>query len=284
MRFRCLIAVAMAFAPGVAVAQSAAPQIEVGYEWSADDFHYFFENPSTFDSGELIPHNFKQTYGADSHWLIVSARYRLAGYRWRTSFAITPSREVSADDVDTFFLRTGDMATSGTSGRAEMRSLRILQELTAPAGRWQWHSGYQYRRDRSEFHARQIKTVTHTEPPSSTSFPIDGAETTISEVHEVRIGISSDWDAGNGWRLEARIDTSPATYARLTTYLPIKYPGRAIVFSAPVLTINPSVTIARGAEWPVRLSLSGLRTFSYVQSRQFHRQMWAIAVDVGKVF
>ena len=260
-----------------------APQLSGAVEAAYARFHYYFENPSTFDSTGLVPHNFQQTYWGDNVWLTVTGSYRLLGHTWRSEFSVTPPNDTRGDDVDTFFLAGGDVATSGTTGRIEMQSLRVRQDVDVPLGTWTFHGAYQYRRDRSVFDARQLKTVTHTQPPSSESFVIEGAETTISEVHEVRFGLSRKWRA-NGWSIDARVDAAPTTYAQLTTYLPFKYPGRAIVFSAPVFTLNPALTISHGSRWPISVRVSGLRTFSYTDSRQFHREMWTIAAGVGRVF
>lgn len=145
-----------------------------------------------------------------------------------------------------------------------------------------WHAGYQYRRDRQEFHARQIKTVTHSLPTSSESFPIDGAATTISDVYEARFGVSRRWATASRWRVRARVDAAPTTLARLTTILPIKYPGREIVFSALVLTINPSLTIERGERWPIAFTISAARTMSYAESRRFDRRAVTAAIAVGR--
>jgi hypothetical protein len=271
--------------PAVASPQSEPASITAGYEAAYDRFRYRFENPSTFDSAELIPHNFEQTYWGDNQWLTISARYHLRGRgrgRGRgleTTFAITPSRETRGDDIDTFFLRSGDIATSGTSGRIDMRSFRIHQDIVvAHLAGMTWHGGYQFRRDRQLFHAEQMKTVTHSQPPASTSFAINGAETTISEVHEFRIGASRSWNAR--WKAVARID-SASTYARLTTRLPLKYPGRDIVFAAPALVLSPSLSMTRGSRWPLTISARAEKSFNYLQNRQFRRTTVVLSATVG---
>ena len=264
-----------------ALAQPDAPAVSAGYEAAYDRFNYFFANPSTFDSPDLVPHNFKQTYWSDNQWAFVSARYHVGKEAMETTFAITPSRETRGDDVDTFFLNSGDVATSGTSGRVDMRSMRIRQDVAiATRGGFTWHAGYQYRRDRQEFHARQIKTVTHTQPASSESFPIDGAERTLSETHEVFAGLSHTWYSSH-WRVRARANLSPVMQARLTTILPFKYPGREIVFAAPVLAINPMLTFDRGDRWPFAIAVSATRTFSYSTARRFHHTAIAVAISAG---
>jgi len=279
-RRRCgWLAILLATLTTPAFAQSDAPTVNAGYEIAYDRFNYFFENPSTFDSPDLIPHNFTQTYWGDNQWAFVSARYRLAGEVMETTFAITPSRDTRGDDVDTFFLPRGDVATSGTSGRVDMRSMRIRQDMTLGTHLGlTWHGGYQYRRDRQDFHARQIKTVTHTQPASAESFPIDGAERTLSETHEVFAGISRTWQASR-WRLRARVNASPIVQARLTTILPFKYPGREIVFAAPVFAINPMASAERGDQWRLSIVIAATRTLSYSDARRFNRR--AITASVG---
>ena len=45
--------------------------ISFAYERTRDRFHYRFENPSSFDTPELVPHEFTQTYWGDNQWLVV---------------------------------------------------------------------------------------------------------------------------------------------------------------------------------------------------------------------
>jgi len=273
---------ALSPASTAAQAQTSLLAVTVSYEIARDRFQYRFENPSSFDTPELVPHNFTQTYWGDNQWGVVRARYRIAGTVLQSEVAITPQRTTRGDDVDEFFQPTGDLATSGTSGNVDLRSWRVRHGVAlGRALGLDWRSAYQYRRDRSAFHSRQTKTVSHTQPPSSSSFTIEGSETTISEVHEFRVGASRQWDPGRGWRVEAGVDASPATVSRLTTLLPLKYPGREIVFSALVLTLNPGVTITTGTRVPVMLSLVSTQTFSYDNARRFKRRALTASVGVG---
>lgn len=271
---------ALSAVSAAAQAPAVAPAITISYDIARDRFQYYFENPSTFDTPDLVPHNFTQTYRGDNHWGVLRARYRIAGSVMESEAAITPQRTTRGDDVDQFFQPGGDVAISGTSGKVDLRSWRVRH--TVALGRkfgLEWRSAYQYRRDRSAFHARQTKTVSHTQPSSTVSFAIDGSETTISETHDFRVGFARQWDPGGGWRVEADFDVSPATIARLTTLLPLKYPGREIVFSAVVLTLNPALTITRSARWPVAVSLASTQTFSYDDARRFKRR--AITASIG---
>lgn len=280
-RTAALIAAIMLW-PTTTHAQSpAAPLvITVSYELARDRFQYYFENPSSFDTAELVPHNFTQTYWGDNQWGVVTARYRIGRSAMASEVAFTPQRTTRGDDVDAFFQPTGDVAVSGTSGQVDLRSFRARHTvaLGGLAG-FSWRSAYQYRRDRSAFHSRQTKTISHTQPPSAASFAIEGSETTISQVHEFRIGLSRQWRPRGAWRVEAALDVSPSTVARLTTMLPIKYPGREIVFSALVMTLNPALTISRDARLPVTLSIASAQTFSYDDTRRFTRR--AVTATIG---
>lgn len=277
-----LIAAMTALLPVSAAAQAATPAVTVSYEIARDRFHYYFENPSSFDTAELVPHNFKQTYWGDNQWGVVTARYRIGRSALESEVAITPKRATRGDDVDQFFQPTGDVATSGTSGNVDLRSWRLRHTVALGRfGGFNWRTGYQYRRDRSAFHARQTKTVSHTLPPSTTSFTIDGSETTISDVHEFRVGVMRRWAPAQGWRIDTALDVSPSTIARLTTILPLKYPGREIVFSAVVMTLNPALTISREMRIPLTLSVASTQTFSYDDARRFKRRAISLAVGVG---
>jgi hypothetical protein len=282
-----LIVTVMALAPASTAAQSPAahPVVTVSYEVSRDRFQYRFENPSRFDTPDLVPHEFTQTYWGDNQWGVVTARYRIAGSLMESEVAATPQRTTRGDDVDSFFQPTGDVVRSGTTGNVNMRSLRVRQSAAiGRAAGLSWHGGYQYRRDRSVFHPRQTKTVSHSQPPSADTFTIEGSETTLSETHEVRVGVSRQWAPARSWRVAVAVDAAPATHARLTTILPFKYPGRRIVFSALVFTLNPTLTITRGTRWPIVVSVASTQTFSYLESRQFKRRAVSATIGVGRRF
>jgi hypothetical protein len=279
-----LIVAITALSPVSAAAQAQAvgPTVTVSYEIARDRFQYYFENPSTFDTTELVPHNFRQTYWGDNQWVIVTARYRIDRSAMESEVALTPQRTTRGDDVDEFFQPTGDVATSGTSGNVDLRSWRVRHAVVlGQALGLTWRAAYQYRRDRSAFHARQTKTVSHTQPPSTSSFTIEGSETTISEIHEFGVRLTRPWAPARGWLVEAGLDASPSTVARLTTILPLKYPGRDIIFSALVLTLRPALTISREMRVPVTMSIASTQTFSYDGARRFKRRAITATVAVS---
>lgn len=278
--------------PAVVAQDASSPTVSVSYELSRDRFHYRFENPSTFDTAELVPHEFTQTYWGDNQWLAVTASYRAGRRALQTEFAATPQRTTRGDDFDTFFQPSGDVVVSGTTGNVSLRSLRFRQTVSlGRAAGVSWHVGYQYRRDRSIFHPG-TKIVTHTQPPAlSEPGRVEGPsrevsiistrETTISNVHEVQFVGTRDWNRPGSWRARLEIAVAPTTNARLTTILPDKYPGQEILFTAVVLTVTPRFTITHGDRWPLSLAIGGTRTFSYVDRRQFERTAATAMVSFG---
>jgi len=269
------------FVPASAVAQLAPSGVRLAYEASRDRFHYRFENASSFEGPELVPHEFTQTYVGDNQWLSLRASYRVGARPLQTEVAATPQRSTRGDDFDTFFQPSGDVVVSGTTGNVSMRSLRVRQRIgLGAAGGLVWHVAYQYRRDRMIFHPG-AKTVNHTRPPSSETFTVYTRETTISETHDVRFGARRLWQVSSKWDVDWSLDIAPTTNARLTTRLPDKYPGRDIVFTAIAATINPTVTVTRRSRWPLSAVVGYTRTFSYGESRQFSRNALAAGVCVG---
>ena len=61
-------------APALAQQQDARG-VSAGVETTRDRFHYRFENPSSFGTVELVPHEFTQTYWADNQWVALRARF-----------------------------------------------------------------------------------------------------------------------------------------------------------------------------------------------------------------
>jgi hypothetical protein len=263
-------------APGLA----AEPlRFTVALEARQDRFRYHFENPSSFDTVALVPHEFTQTYAGDNTWAVARARYRAFGHAWESEVALTPERTMRGDDFDRFFQPGGDRVVIGTTGDVRMRSLRLVQTVDlADVSGFVLRVGYRYWRDRSDFQPG-IYRVTHTSPASATVQPSSGHETTISEVHEVRVGVSRRGRMGPRWRIEASTDVAPTARARLTTRLPDKYPGQDIVFDTLGLAVSSRVAFVRSGRWPIELALDYSRTFSYLADGAFRRS--ALGVSVG---
>ena len=268
---------------GLTHAQTA-PQISAHYEATHDRFRYRFENPSSFDTTELVPHHFEQTYWGDNQWLSLNGSYRVGARTLHTEAAFTPQRTTRGDDFDTFAQPGGDIAVSGTTGNVSLRSFRFRQTISlGRAAGLTWQAGYQYRRDRSVFHDG-TKIVTHTQPPSRVTSLETTRETTISNVHEIQFVAMRDWRPSARWRARVEVALAPTTNARLTTLLPDKYPGQEILFTAVVFTLAPRVTVSYGERWPVVLSVGGIRTFSYQDSQQFERTAASIGIGIARTY
>jgi hypothetical protein len=277
------IAVFAFIACGVALPALAQPPertgITMAYERTRDRFHYRFENPSSFDTTELVPHEFTQTYWGDNHWFIVRGTFTAGSRLFETEAAATPQVSTRGDDYDTFFQPSGDIVVTGTTGGVSMRSWRVSQMigLTRTAG-VDWSLGFQYRQDRSEFHPG-LKSTQHTQPPSREEEWIYTRETTISRTYGVAVRPRRTWE-GASWRLTVAGDIVPVMTARLTTLLPDKYPGRTIVFSALVMSAEPKLIVEIGRRRPITISAGYSSTLSYLKSRQFVRHAVHVAAGV----
>jgi len=261
---------------------ASAPRVRlsVGYEAHRDRLRYTFENPSNIDTPFLVPHNFVQTYVGDNLWLASSARYPLLATFMKTEFAVAPEKRTVASDLDTFF-DPDDTIVSGTDGDVSMRAFRFAQWSEGRLWNLSMRMGYVYRRDRTEFHSTE-RIVTHSHPASSSRAPIATHETTISQVHEVPIGVTNQRRLGGRWVMIAGADVSPVTLARLTTILPEKYPGRDILFQAKVATLTATAELVwQRARWPVTFSAVYGRTWSYRSASQFDRDVLQVGVHLG---
>lgn len=228
-----LVAAALA-APQRASAQTPSHAFgwTVRVERWTEHYQYRFENPTTFDSPQPVPHFFEQRYDAGNTWLLVAATYRLAGARARTEAGFTPSRHTAGSDIDTFFLPTGDVATSGTNGTVSLYSLRVGERLTLATWRGiDLGVVVEYRRSRANF-LPDDRIVTHSQPPSERREFTTDRETTISHVFGSGLTADASLPAGGGWRLALGADLLPAVRGWLVTKLPDKYPGQDIVAEA----------------------------------------------------
>jgi hypothetical protein len=268
-------------APTPSATPASGLSVSAGYEAHRDRLRYEFENASSFDTRFLVPHRFVQTYVADNQWFALSARYPLFGDVMETEFGLTPQRTTFASDLDTFFDPNGDVIVAGTAGDVSMHSLRFAHWSEATMFGLAWHAGYVYRRDASEFHSSE-RLVTHSDPQSESRTPISTHETTISQVHEVPIGVSKQIAARARWLLTGGADISPITVAKLMTILPEKYPGQEIVFQAKVAALTTRMQLAwRRERWPLIFTLNYGHTWSYQSSNQFSRDALQGAVRLG---
>ena len=280
---RSLLVLLTAVVPAVAAAQSSPPadppRFSAGYEWHRDRLRYSFDNPSSFDSEALVPHNYTQTYWSDNHWLVARARYGLGDSVFTTEFGATPLKTGRASDIDTFYNPDGDVITSGTDGAARMHAWRFAQWSHGRVGGVPLRLGYKYRRDMADFAPADV-VVTRTRPPfTSRRFTTD-EEYTTSQVHEVAFDVSHPLVQGARWRLVSTVSASPVVIAQLSTRLPQKYPGRVIRSIARGAAVTARVQAESvGRRWPVVVGVEWGKTVSYQASRSFDRD--ALELSVG---
>ena len=259
--------------------QGERPHVTIAYERTRDRFHYRFENPSKFSTEELVPHEFTQTYWADNDWLVARAMFNAGARLLETEAALTPQRSTRGDDYDTFFEPSGDVVVVGTTGGISIRAWRVQQTISvARKAGVDWAIGYRYRQDRSEFHPG-LRSVRHSQPASYEEEWIYSRETTISRTYGIVLRPRRSW-SGSAGRVTIDADVMPAMTGRLTTLLPDKYPGQAIVFSALAISADPKVTF-NPAKLPITLSVAYNGTLSYLKSRQFVRQAVQICGGLG---
>jgi hypothetical protein len=277
------IVIAAWLAPGLAFAQAApveppaasAPEravFSLGVVYGHDDYHYHFDNPSRFNTADTVPHYFEQDHEFDGPWVTGSARYRFAGRSWETRGRVSWPVSGAGKDYDTFFNPDGNVIVYGTTADTSAWSFEVGQTVEIGAARgFVGRIGYSYRRDRAEYHDSWSTTST-TKPPSQSQFWNTGRESTISQVHQVRAGVSRDVQASNRLRLHVVADCAPATLAHLTTLLPDKYPDQPIVFVAKAVSLEALADLAYAGgrtSWHIVLAYSG--AWDYSSSSAFTR-------------
>src|SRR5262245_12246303 len=265
------------------VRPSAERAVTAGYEVRRDRFRYTFENPSTITTTFLVPHQFTQAYVADNQWLVFSVRFPLADNPLEVEAAFTPEKAASGEDFDTFFNPDGDVIVYGYRTSVNIRSSRVGIWSQGTLGNLPVRLGYVYRRDHSRFDPATERVVTHTSPPSESRTPIDLRETTISEMHEFPIGAVKQFGLNRAWTLVARAETSPFTIARLTTILPLKYPGQSILFQAYVGAVSARLEVGcKLGRWPLTIAVEEARTWSYRSAARLTRDTRQLAITLTR--
>lgn len=266
-------------------AVAAAPQTArwaLGVEYRRDRFDYRFENPSSFNTAELVPHVFEQRYDADNVWLTGRFQFMLGHRALETEGGITATATGVGSDYDTFYQPDGNVIVYGTTADTDVWSWRAAQYVGL--GSWRgvaFRVGYSYRRDRADFRPSDT-TIVQTKPPSSTAFWNTDRETTVSEVHEIRVGLERTFAHGPFWQARLTADVAPTTLARLTTILPDKYPD-PIVFIAKGLSINAALHVTRQiGRWHAGMVVSYAQAWSYQESNAYHRQAVSGGLVIGR--
>jgi hypothetical protein len=263
--------------PAAAPGSSTSVGWAVGLEYQHDRFEYHFENPSSFDTAELVPHAFDQRYDTDNVWLTGRLQFTLGTRPFETEGGLSTTATGAGRDYDTFYQPDGNIIVYGTTADTEARSWRVSQYVGL--GSWRrlhWRAAYSYRRDCADFRPSYSTTV-QTKPPSSTAVWNTSRETTVSEVHEIRLGAQRSFAPGRGWQFRLTADAAPATLARLTTILPDKYP-EPIVFIAKGLSMDVALHVTRQiGRWRAGTVMTYSRAWSYQQSAAYRRKTLSAA-------
>ena len=254
--------------------------LEVSYEWHRDQFRYSFDNPSSFDTPFLVPHNYTQRYWADHHWAVAKARYVALGSTFTTEFGATPRQRRRASDIDTFHNPGSDVITSGTDGDADLRAWRFAQWSHGRIAGVPIRVGYRFRRDHADFHPDDV-VVTHSNPASTARHFTTDQEFTTSQIQELAIETGAAWQPSAIWRVALTANASPWLAGTLTTELPQKYPGQELVSTAYAAAVGAGLqaevsrgraTVVFGVEWG--------DTVSYRPSRAIERDVLAVSVGM----
>jgi hypothetical protein len=255
---------------------------EAGLEYQRDRFDYRFENPSSYDAAEPVPHAFEQRYDADSLWFTGRVRFTLGARPLETEAGISVPATGVGSDYDTFDQPGGNVVVYGTTADTDAWSWRAAQYVGL--GTWlgvRWRAAYSYRRDRADYRP-SFTTVVQTKPPSSRAFWNTGRETAVSEVHEVRIGVEQVFAPAPGWHVGIVADAAPTTLARLTTILPDKY-STPVVFIAKGLSVNAAIHLGRRiGRWYAGAAVTYARAWSYSGSDAYHRRAVSAGIMVGR--
>lgn len=247
------------------LAQATTPAVSVTVEPRAETLRYRFENPSRYNTQELVPHFFEQTYDTDNVWIGGRVRYRMLGRDAVTSGAVTPQVTALADDFDTFYQPDGNVIVAGTTGNASLRAWTLSQRVTVARTATFAHGlGYVYRRDTADYH-EGTRITTMTKPPSELRELVTTREFVTSRIHEVQW--FAEWTPRPS--LAFTVTASPAVLARLEIELPDKYPGELLRFDAAAGLLSAEAMLSRDAG-PVHLAF-GLRAAQSFSWREASR-------------
>lgn len=274
------IAAACALVAGDARAQSQQG-LDLGVERSIERVTYHFDNPSTYDTVDLVPHFFEQHYILDNTWLAGRSSYR-GGVDWRTEAAVTTSREALATDYDTFFNPGGVTWVAGTTGGARVRSFRVSQAVDiGRAGPLSLLGGHRLRADLADFLAGDRTEVRNGQLVARTL--VTSREHTRALMHEVFLEAFQIGELSDRWKLRLSLQVSPAAIHRLSIHLPDKYPGRTLLYQTATFAAATQVQLTGGsARWPLTLSIDAGRTWRYRSTQWVHRSRASFGIAGGR--
>ena len=262
------------------VAQSLSVSVAVAPR--AEQFHHRFDNPSSFNTAELVPHFFEQRYDTVPLWFSADARYRLGDSTGATSAAVSLRRRTHGSDIDTFLQPSGDVATSGTDGDVTLGSWEVAQRFgIARARGWDFGATVRYRRDRADF-LPDDRIVTHTQPASITRTFITDRETTVSQTMAFGLDAERVRALNDRWQMAIGAGVQPMVRGWLLIQLPDKYPGQDLNFSSVSSGADVHWTIERtGARWHGGLTMRGAGVWGYQKSSTYSLRSVSVAIFAG---
>ena len=246
-----------------------------------EHFAYRFENPSSFDTAELVPHFFEQRYDVVPLWFQTTARYRF-GTAVSTSFGVSLRERTNGSDIDTFLQPSGDVVTSGSDGDVMLRSWTLSQGFAlARKGAWSFDATLDYRRDSAEF-PPDDRIVTHTLPPSVVRTFITDRETTVSQTFALTFVAEGERALSDRWHMAFAAGVQPLIRARLLVRLPDKYPGVDLVFNAISAGATGRWTVEhRARRFRAGITLGGAAAWGYRESSAYSLRSFSVALFAG---
>lgn len=276
--YRWAATVALLTAPGIVRAQVSA-----GVTVGRDRALWHFENPSNYDTADLVPHLFEQGYTLDTTWFESRARYR-AGVDWQTRVAASLPGDRAATDYDTFFNPGNVTWVSGTSGQARVHGLRFSQAVSlGRAAGFTLDGGYRIRVDLADFLAGD-RTDSRNGVVVSRVL-LTSREFTNGQLHEFFMSASRDWTVSRRWNARLTGEVTPAAVNRLAIRLPDKYPGRTLVYQTTNAVTGATFEMNGGsARVPLTLGLSATRSWNYSRTQWVRRSSVSLTVSAGRAW
>jgi hypothetical protein len=261
-------------AQSLSISAAVAPRLE--------QFRYRFDNPSSFNTEELVPHFFEQRYDVIPVWFAADARYRIGRTAAATSVRLSLRGRTHGSDIDTFRQPSGDIATSGTDGEVMLRSWEVSQRLAiADARGWSLGLTVGYRRDRADF-LPDDRIVTHTVPASITRTFITDRETTVGQTLSIGMDAERRRAITDHWTLTIGAGAQPVVRGFLLVQLPDKYPGVDLWFTSLGGGATAYATLARRiGRWHAGVTVSGAGAWGYQRSSAYALRSVGVAFAAG---
>ena len=267
-----------ALVAAIVIAQAQpAWTVSFSIEPARESLRYRFDNPSSFNTVELVPHFFEQTYDTGNVWVGGRLTYPLFGHGAETRVAVTPQGTRHAEDFDTFFQPDGNVVVAGTTGNASIRSWLITERITADRLRGlDVGVTLGYRRDTARYH-EGIGIVTTTRPPTEERRSVTTREFVTSHLFEAGV-----FGARSGSSFSGSVDVIAVGVGRLAVQLPDKYPGRTIVASGRYSSAMAEASYAsRLGPALARVGVRAGASLPWRRSSAMHLRRFSVFLAIG---